>query len=55
MRTLVSIGVFEERGERLYAHSALSKTLLDPAFRTLVVGMYVEETSTSNLIFTAKL
>lgn len=43
MRTLASMDVFEERGEMVYGHSALSKVLVDPTFRTLIVGMYVKE------------
>lgn len=41
MRTLVSVGVFEEREESAYGHSALSEALIDSTFRTLIVGMYV--------------
>lgn len=39
MRAVVGIGVFEERAENLYAHTAVSRTLIDPTFRTLITGM----------------
>lgn len=39
MRAIVGIGVFEDRAENTYAHTALSRTLNDPTFRTLIIGM----------------
>lgn len=41
MRTLVGMGIFEERAENTYGHSTLSWELVDPGFRTMVTGMYV--------------
>lgn len=41
MRTLVGMGIFEERAEATYGHSTLSWELVDPSFRTMVTGMYV--------------
>ena len=41
MRALTSIGIFEERGEGIYAHSTLSQTLTDRNFRTMISSMYV--------------
>lgn len=41
MRALVGIRFFEERAENTYGHSALSRELIDPTFRTMIIGMYV--------------
>lgn len=41
MRALVGIRFCEERAENTYGHSALSRELIDPNFRTVFVGMYV--------------
>ena len=43
MRALVGIRVFEERAENTYGHNALSRELIEPNFRTMVIGMYVVE------------
>ena len=45
MRTLVSIGIFKEETNLLYGHNLLSRTLIDPTFRTLIIGMFVVKTS----------
>ena len=41
MRALASIGIFKEQGERHYAHSRLSETLLSLGFRSVIFAMHV--------------
>lgn len=43
MRALVGIRFLEERAENTYGHSTLSRELIDPTFRTMVVAMYVPD------------
>lgn len=39
MRATVGIGIFEERAEKSYTHTTVSRTLIDSTFRTLITGM----------------
>lgn len=41
MRALVGLRFFEERAEKTYGHSSLSRELIDATFRTMIVGMCV--------------
>ncbi len=39
----MAIRIFEEIAESTYVHNAVSRILIDPTFRTLIIGMYVQK------------
>ncbi|MCJ1290441.1 hypothetical protein MMC34_001979 [Xylographa carneopallida] len=49
MRALVGIDLIAEQGNETYSLNALSRTLLDPTWRTLVIGMCDTTTELSQL------
>ena len=53
MRALVGLRFFEERAENTYEHSSLSRELIDPTFRTMIVGMCVHDTTPTKWLATS--
>ena len=47
MRALVVMGIFNEDDSETYSANKLSKSLANPAFRSVITGMYVN-TQTQN-------